>query len=151
MSTETTERKTITIRGVDQCVYERALRLARELGLTVGDIINEALRRFIASIESAKRAIETHIEMLTRSGDIVIISSVDTLVVTRKDLESIPKKVVFKDIKELIFGDDVTEDIFREKVYEIVSVNKVVVPRTLSTLLVASRCRYVHKIVHPEQ
>ncbi len=151
MSAETTERKTITIRGVDQCVYERALRLARELGLTVGDIINEALRRFIASIESAKRAIETHIEMLTRSGDIVIISSVDTLVVTRKDLESIPKKVVFKDIKELIFGDDVTEDIFREKVYEIVSVNKVVVPRTLSTLLVASRCRYVHKIVHPEQ
>ncbi len=151
MSAETTERKTITIRGVDQCVYERALRLARELGLTVGDIINEALRRFIASIESAKRAIETHIEMLTRSGDIVIISSVDTLVVTRKDLESIPKKVVFKDIKELIFGDDVTEDIFREKVYEIVSVNRVVVPRTLSTLLVASRCRYVHKIVHPEQ
>ncbi len=150
MPNEVSERKTITIRGVDQCIYERALKLARELGLTVGDLINEALKRFIASIESAKRAIEAHLEMLTRSGDIVIISSIDTLIVSKRDLESVSKRVVFKDIRELVFTEDVTEDVFREKVYEIVSVDKVIVPKSLSTLLVASKCRYVHKIVHSD-
>jgi len=150
MSSSTGERKIITIRGVDQAVYERALKLARELGITIGELVNEALRRFIATLENARRAIEAHLEMLAKTGDVIIISGVDSITVGKKDLEAIDKKVVFKDIKELIFADDVTDDIFKEKVYEIVNVDKVVVPKSLSTLLVASKCRYTHRIVSKE-
>ncbi len=146
----TEERKIITIRGISTPVYERALKLARELGITIGELVNEALRRYIMTLEAIHKAIESQIEALSRSGDVIVISGVDSIVVSKKDLELAPKKVVFKDLRELVFADDVTEDVFRDKVYEIVKVDKVVVPKTLSVLLVASKCRLVHRIVPKE-
>ncbi|NPA23375.1 MAG: hypothetical protein GXO23_03665 [Crenarchaeota archaeon] len=144
------ERRIITIRGISMPVYERALRLARELGITIGELVNEALKRYITTLEAIHRAIESHLENLARAGDVVIVSNIDYLKVKRKDLEAVPRKIVFKDIRELEFDEDVTEDLFNEKVYEIVRVDKVVVPKTLSTLLVASKCKLVHKITHKE-
>ncbi len=148
MTTE--ERRIITIRGISMPVYERALRLARELGITIGELVNEALKRYITTLEAIHRAIESHLENLAKTGDVVIVSNIDYLKVQRKDLEAVPRKIVFKDIKELEFDEDITEDLFNEKVYEIVRVDKVIVPKTLSTLLVASKCKIVHKITHKE-
>ncbi len=146
----TEERKIITIRGISTPIYERALKLARELGITIGELVNEALRRYILTLEAIHKAIENQIESLAKSGDVIVVSGVDSIVVSKRDLELTPKKVVFKDIRELIFADDVTEDVFKEKVYEIVKVDKVVVPKSLSVLLVASKCRLVHRILPKE-
>ncbi|WP_243670282.1 hypothetical protein [Vulcanisaeta sp. JCM 16161] len=43
-SEESSERKTVTIRGLSTDIYDRVSRLARETGTTIGEIVNEALR-----------------------------------------------------------------------------------------------------------
>lgn len=48
---------------------------------------------------------------------------------------------------ELIFADDVNNDIIKSKVARIVNVNTVYVPKSVSTLLIASKSELVKKIV----
>ena len=137
------EKKTVTIRGLSSDIYDRVSRLARETGTTIGEIVNEALRRYIATLENISKAIDNMI----RAGDVVVISGVSSLTVTRADLETLDKPVIFKDMDELIFADDVNNDIIKNKVAKIVNVNTVYVPKTVSTLLIASKSEFVKKIV----
>ncbi len=55
--------------------------------------------------------------------------------------------MIFKDMDELIFADDVNNDIIKSKVARIVNVNTVYVPKSVSTLLIASKSELVKKIV----
>ncbi|GAB6947533.1 hypothetical protein JCM16161A_16630 [Vulcanisaeta sp. JCM 16161] len=142
-SEESSERKTVTIRGLSTDIYDRVSRLARETGTTIGEIVNEALRRYIATLENISKAIDNMI----RAGDVVVISGVSSLTVTRADLEALDKPVIFKDMDELIFADDVNNDIIKSKVARIVNVNTVYVPKSVSTLLIASKSELVKKIV----
>lgn len=142
-NTESSERKTVTIRGLSVDIYNRISRLAREMGVTVGEIVNEALRRYITTLENVSRTIDN----LVRSGDVVVISGISSLMVTKADLESLDKPVVFRDMDELVFADDVTNDLIKNKVAKIVNVNTVYVPKTVSTLLIASKSELVRKIV----
>lgn len=141
------EKKIITIRGVSVPVYEKALRLARDLGITIGELVNEALKRYISTLETIMKTVESHIEELKRSGNVIVISNIGTLTVSRRDLENIDRQVVFKDIKELVFQDDITDELFRDKVYKIVRVDTIYIPKTLSSVLVASKCEFVNKIL----
>ena len=142
-SEENNERKTVTIRGLSTDIYDRVSRLARETGTTVGEVVNEALRRYIATLENISKAIDNMI----RAGDVVMISGVSSLTVTRADLESLDKPVVFRDMDELAFADDVNNDLIKSKVAKIVNVNTVYVPKSVSTLLIASKSEFVKKIV----
>lgn len=77
----------------------------------------------------------------------VVISGVSSLTVTRADLEALDKPVIFKDMDELIFAEDVNNDVIRNKVARIVNVNTVYVPKSVSTLLIASKSEFVKKII----
>jgi Ribbon-helix-helix protein, copG family. len=140
---ESSERKTVTIRGLSTDIYDRISKLAKETGTTVGEIVNDALRRYIATLENISRAIDNMI----RAGDVIVISSVSSLTVTRADLETLEKPVIFKDMDELVFADDVTNDLIKNKVARIVNVNTVYTPKSVSTLLIASKSELVKKIV----
>jgi predicted DNA-binding protein len=140
---ESSERKTVTIRGLSTDIYDRISKLAKETGTTVGEIVNDALRRYIATLENISRAIDNMI----RAGDVVVISGVSSLTVTRADLETLEKPVIFKDMDELVFADDVTNDLIKNKVARIVNVNTVYTPKSVSTLLIASKSELVKKIV----
>jgi predicted DNA-binding protein len=140
---ESSERKTVTIRGLSTDIYGRISKLAKETGTTVGEIVNDALRRYIATLENISRAIDNMI----RAGDVVVISGVSSLTVTRADLESLEKPVIFKDMDELVFADDVTNDLIKNKVARIINVNTVYTPKSVSTLLIASKSELVKKIV----
>ena len=140
---ESSERKTVTIRGLSTDIYDRISKLAKETGTTVGEIVNDALRRYIATLENISRAIDNMI----RAGDVVVISGVSSLTVTRADLETLEKPVIFKDMDELVFADDVTNDLIKNKVARIINVNTVYTPKSVSTLLIASKSELVKKIV----
>jgi predicted DNA-binding protein len=140
---ESSERKTVTIRGLSTDIYDRISKLARETGTTVGEIVNDALRRYIATLENISRAIDNMI----RAGDVIVISGVSSLTVTRADLETLEKPIIFKDMDELVFADDVTNDLIKNKVARIVNVNTVYTPKSVSTLLIASKSELVKKIV----
>jgi hypothetical protein len=43
------EKKTVTIRGIDKKLYEMATETARKTGKTVGEVVNESLRLFLAA------------------------------------------------------------------------------------------------------
>lgn len=64
-SEESSERKTVTIRGLSTDIYDRVSRLARETGTTIGEIVNEALRRYIATLENISKAIDNMIRLAT--------------------------------------------------------------------------------------
>ncbi len=140
---ESSEKKTVTIRGLSTDIYDRVSRLAKETGTTIGEIVNEALRRYITTLENISKAIDNMI----RAGDVVVISGVSSLTVTKTDLESLDKPVVFKDMDELVFAEDITNDLIKNKVAKIVNVNTVYVPKSVSTLLIASKSEFVKKIV----
>ena len=140
---ESSEKKTVTIRGLSTDIYDRVSRLAKETGTTIGEIVNEALRRYITTLENISKAIDNMI----RAGDVVVISGVSSLTVTKTDLESLDKPVVFKDMDELVFAEDITNDLIKNKVAKIVNVNTVYVPNSVSTLLIASKSEFVKKIV----
>jgi len=140
---ESSERKTVTIRGLSTDIYDRISKLAKETGTTVGEIVNDALRRYIATLENISRAIDNMI----RAGDVVVISGISSLTVTRADLETLEKPVIFKDMDELVFADDVTNDLIKNKVARIINVNTVYTPKSVSTLLIASKSELVKKIV----
>ncbi len=84
---------------------------------------------------------------MIRAGDVIVISGVSSLTVTRADLETLEKPVIFKDMDELVFADDVTNDLIKNKVARIVNVNTVYTPKSVSTLLIASKSELVKKIV----
>jgi hypothetical protein len=133
----------VTIRGLSTDIYDRISKLAKETGTTVGEIVNDALRRYIATLENISRAIDNMI----RAGDVVVISGISSLTVTRADLETLEKPVIFKDMDELVFADDVTNDLIKNKVARIINVNTVYTPKSVSTLLIASKSELVKKIV----
>ena len=140
------EKKTITIRGVDKTLYERVSELARQMGITIGEVINDALRKYLSFIEGIQSKVERELDELIQKGEAILIKDITSLTVSRKDLEPLDRKVIFRDIGTLVFTDDVDDKLFSEKVLRIIRVGTVSIPKTMSSLLVASRCERVGKI-----
>ncbi|PCN49791.1 hypothetical protein B6U99_07880 [Candidatus Geothermarchaeota archaeon ex4572_27] len=147
--------KTVTIRGVDRELYSRALALAREVGKSAGEMINEALRLLLshtmAAATAITRAAEAGREIMQGVKEVAsaerVVSGVGELVVRRADLEAVEKPVVFRGIKRLVFDEDVDYELFNSKVRAIVMCDEVQVPKAYPKLKVAERCRMVGKLV----
>ncbi len=144
------ERKIITIKEIDVVPRDRALSALRELSAAAADLVSEVLRRCALALESTLKLLRSSAYEIARSSEMIVVSDVGSIVVSRGDLESVDKAVVFKYIRELTFADDVTAEIFSSKVHRIARVNTVVIPRSLSAVLVASRCELVDRIVRKE-
>lgn len=140
------ERKTITIRGVDKSLYERISDIARQMGITIGEVINDALRKYLTFLENIQSRIEKELDELIQKGEAILIKDIKSLTISRKDLEHLDKKVIFRDINDLTFSDDVDDKLFNEKVLKIIRVSTISIPKTMSTILVSSKCERVGKI-----
>ena len=154
------EYKTITIRGIDKDLYDRILVLARETGKTVGELLNEAMKLLLIIGPVALRATTSKVargiisigkaitEGVTEGfQDVIEISGVDELVVTKSDMESIRKPLVFKLIKKLEFADDIPYELFASKVKAIILCNEVIIPNTYPKLEVISICKMVKRVI----
>lgn len=156
------EKKTVTIRGIDKELYERILVLARETGKTVGEIINEAMRLLLTlgpmAIRATAKVAESVVsstkallgELAEEPKDVVEITGLEVLEISKQDLESIEKPVIFKDIKKLVIGSDVPFELFNSKVKGIVLCGEVLIPKTYPKLLVATKCKLVKRIAYSE-
>lgn len=157
--------KVYTIRGLDRDLYERFVKTAKELGVTVGDLMNMAMADFLVTLEASKdvsqrvsqgfsRFVEalksahaSAMKALTSAvADFDLISDINELTVTKADLESLERPVVFSNIKRLTFADDVDISTFNSKVRSIKLVDELVVPKGLPVLQVARKCQLVRKI-----
>ncbi len=146
------ERKTtVTVRGVDRQLYEELVRLARETGRNIGDLINVAMRLLLANVKAGLEFFGKKLEEVSQNipepAATVTIEGVEELEISKRDLLEAGRPVVFKGLKRLVFSNDVDPETFERSVHSIVAVDEVVVPSSLPKLLVASRCRLVKRVV----
>ncbi|MCY0874658.1 MAG: hypothetical protein OWQ47_07000, partial [Acidianus infernus] len=111
-------KKTVTIRGVDKSIYERAVMAARETGRTVGEIVNQALSSFLGLTSKATSAVSQVVQGVKETGksfvqgfedakkDVVVISDVQELSVTRDEILQVGKPISFRNIKKLTLNID---------------------------------------------
>ena len=148
------EKKQVTIKGVDKELYDKALQLSREMGITVGELVNKSLKAFISLVDVTNKAVTSMAQALSESGrafvegakGVRVISNIDELTVTREDLESLDSQVTFRGIKRLIFNNDVTWELFNSKVSSIVMCDEVVLPKTIPKLKAIEKMRFVKKV-----
>ncbi len=158
--------KTYTIRGLDPELYERFSRVAKEMGVTVGDLMNTAMSNLLVTLEASKDVGQKLSDALTRVlaklkeaqatamksvvgavADFDLVTGIDELTVTRADLQAAERPIVFSNIKRLVFAPDVDWETMSSKVRSIKVVNEVVVPKGIPVLQLAKRCQFVRKIV----
>ncbi|MCD6323972.1 MAG: hypothetical protein J7L55_02545 [Desulfurococcales archaeon] len=139
-----------SIRGLDDELYERITLLARETGRTVGELFNEAMKFLLAATGKAadvgRQFVEGCKEVAKPVEGVEVVSGVDELEVSSKDLASVERPVEFRNVRRLVFRD-VPYQLFEERVAKIVLCDTVVVPPDYPKLRVAKKCVMVRKIV----
>ena len=154
---EEDQKKVYTIRGIDPKTYEAFTRLARELNVNLGKLVSEAMRLTLTITEATgKKSLKKILELtssITRGAtsgeqgeDVEIITGVKELEVTREDLESMEKPVVFLNMRKLEFADDITWELIDRKVRQIKLVENLVVPKNIPKLKIAGKCLMVERI-----
>lgn len=158
--------KVYTIRGLDPELYERFSRTAKELGVTVGDLMNMAMSNLLVTLEASKDVGQRVSSVLSRIldkikeaqaaamktvvgavADFDLISDIDELTVTKADLQAAERPIVFSNIKRLVFAPDVDWETLNSKVRSIKVVNELVVPKGIPVLQLARKCQLVRRIV----
>ena len=152
------EKTQVTIKGVDKELYERAVQTARELGMTIGELVNRSLKAFLTLTDTAGKAVTSLTQTVTESGRALVegvrqgaqgvktISNIDELTISKSDLESLDTPVSFRGIKRLVFTDDVTWDLFNSKVASIILCDEVVLPKSVPKLRALEKMRFVKRV-----
>lgn len=153
-------KKDVTVRGVDAALFNRAAEIAKRTGKTMGDVVSEALRLLIylsdnlaAGMEPVADAVsrglkgaESKVSYTFSSIAPAIVSDLEELEVSKEDMEQFGRRIVFQNVKRLVFRDDVDAKTFEKYVALIKDCEKVKPPKGVSKLLVLSRCRGVGKL-----
>ncbi len=136
------EKRPISIRGVDRRLYEEMVVLARDLGKTIGELLNDAMALFLTFKEGAKEIKGAVAEGLEKVKP-VVISNVEELVLNADDLREVKGVLLIRNVKKLEFGDDVTQALFDEKVKRIIKVDELIIPKSLSKIRVLAKSLFV--------
>lgn len=151
------EKKTVTVRGVDEELYKKAVVTAKQTGKTVGEVINQALKNFFTVTESATRTVTTAVSHVTETGkafiegfkeagkDVVEVADIEELTIDKEELIGIGKPVSFRNVKRLVLRNVTQEDVDKY-IYSIVGVDEIVIPPTVNKLKLLQKCRLVKKI-----
>ncbi|QGR20437.1 hypothetical protein [Stygiolobus azoricus] len=150
-------KKTITVRGVDRDLYNRIVNLARQSGKTVGEIMNQAMSTFLGLAGKAGEKIDNVVYKARETGsafiegfkearkDVVVISDIEELEANKNEIVSLGKPVLFRNIKKLVL-EDVDDDTLDRYIDSIVSVDELVIPRSLNKFKVLQKCKFVKRI-----
>ena len=122
----------VTIRGIDDEIYRRFSAEARNRGIAIGKLVTQAMSNLleVKPMENYK------------------IENIDEeLIVSKNDLESLLKPVIFKNISKLTFTEDVDGPTFIAYVEKMQNIEELKVPNTLTKLLILAKSKNVGKII----
>ena len=122
----------VTIRGIDDEIYRRFSAEARNRGIAIGKLVTQAMSNLleVKPMENYK------------------IENIDEeLIVSKKELESLLKPVIFKNISKLTFTEDVDAPTFIAYVEKMQNIEELKVPDTLTKLLILAKSKHVGKII----
>lgn len=120
----------VTIRGIDDDVYAKFTAEAKKRELSIGELTTIVMRALVEEIGTTNYR----------------ISDLASLVITRKDLESLKGQVMLHRIKKLEFADDVDWDLFDRTVMSIKSSSVVLVPKSITRFQVLTKCSMVSEV-----
>ena len=122
----------VTIRGIDDEIYRRFSAEARNRGIAIGKLVTQAMSNLleVKPMENYK------------------VENIDEeLIVSKNDLESLLKPVIFKNISKLTFTEDVDGPTFIAYVEKMQNIEELKVPNTLTKLLILAKSKNVGKII----
>jgi len=125
------EMTDVTIRGIDDEVYSKFAAEAKKNGKAIGELTTEVMRSFVDR----------------GSPKIYKIQNIDSLTVSKVDLESMDGLVAFTNIDELEFMEDVDWATFKDRVDSIVNVDRIVLPKGLSKFQVLSKSKNIDQVI----
>ena len=157
------EKKIIAIRGIDERLYKEAARISREIGWTIGELINQSLKLFLATfpaftqkiaesteqlvVKPTKEFIEAAKEAVKRPLlDYYLISDLEEVVLSKKDLEELDKPLVIASVQKVIVDRDVDFDLFDSKVLYLQFVDELVVPSNYPKVRLYTKLKHVKKV-----
>ncbi|BCU70186.1 hypothetical protein [Stygiolobus caldivivus] len=150
-------KKTITVRGIDSDLYTRIVNLSRQSGKTVGEIMNQAMSTFLGIAGKAGEKLDDAVYKARETGrafiegfneakkDVVIVSDVEELNANKNEIVAMGKPVSFRNIKKLVL-EDIDDTTFDKYIDSIISVDELVIPRSLNKFKVLQKCRFVKRI-----
>src|SRR4030042_4851055 len=120
----------VTIRGIDDDVYAKFTAEAKKRELSIRELTTIVMRALVEELGTTNYR----------------ISDLASLVITRKDLESLKGQVMLHRIKKLEFADDVDWELFDRTVMSIKSSSTVLIPKTITRFQVLTKCSLVNEV-----
>ncbi|MHA2334440.1 MAG: hypothetical protein ACXAEU_20605 [Candidatus Hodarchaeales archaeon] len=131
--------KDITIRNVIKEAYDEFATACQLNNQRIGEAVNELFWHSVSEMEGL------HILLHNPNAnpiDTLIVSSLEKLEVTAKDLNEIKNRsILFHRIKKLVFAPDIDKDKFTRSVVGIYNCDEVELPETIPKLLRISRVK----------
>jgi len=142
----------VTIRGIDDQIYNQFSGEARKRGVSIGELTTQAMAQFlqesrIPEINKIQTIQSLAYTFKQREERPLTIAGFKELIICRGDLEETGQPVVFFETQRLIFEDDVTREVLDKFVFAIVGCQRVEFPHGLPKLYVYSKCVNSNEIV----
>jgi hypothetical protein len=120
----------VTIRGIDDDVYAKFTAEAKKRNLSIGEMTTIVMRALVEDLGTTNYR----------------IGNLASLVITRKDLESLKGPVMLHSIKKLEFSDDVDWELFDRSVMSIKSCATVLIPPSITRFQALTKCSMVSDV-----
>ncbi|MFX0095337.1 MAG: hypothetical protein ACFFBD_26620, partial [Candidatus Hodarchaeota archaeon] len=131
--------KDVTIRNVITSVYDEFVSACQLNNQKIGDAVNELLAQVLPFIETMQ--ILMH-ELTVDPSTVLVITSIDELTVTERDLSDIgDRKVLFHRIDRLEFHPDIDKSLFVKTVIGIYNCENIKLPLSVPKLIELSRIK----------
>jgi len=121
----------VTIRGIDDHVYSLFSAEARRRSVPIGELVTQIMRIFLEETSEKRFTVE----------------GLEELALTREDLLSVGGPISFNGIKTLTIREDIDWELFDKYVDEIRKSKTVIIPDSLTTLQVLTKCRNVDRVI----
>jgi len=121
----------VTIRGIDDHVYSLFSAEARRRSVPIGELVTQIMRIFLEETSEKRFTVE----------------GLEELTLTREDLLSVGGPISFNGIKTLTISEDIDWELFDKYVDEIRKSKTVIIPDSLTTLQVLTKCRNVDRVI----
>lgn len=122
----------VTIRGIDDEIYRRFSAEARNRGIAIGKLVTQAMSNLLE---------------VKPMGSYKVENVDEEVIITKKDLESLDKPVILKNIVKLTFTGDVDGPTFVNCVERMENIEELNIPDTLTKLLILAKSKNVGKII----
>jgi len=142
----------VTIRGLDDQIYNQFSGEARKRGVSIGELTTQAMAQFLQGNRMPEmdkvQAFRFLSDSFKKEGEsLLTIAGPRELTVSRRDLQETGQPIVFFGIQKLVFEDDVTREFLDEFVRSIVGCKIVEFPNGLPKLYIHSKCVNIGEII----